>query len=354
VSRRRWRVLVLMHPALVPPEDADTHDERSAHAWKTEYDVLRTLRGLGHAVEPLGVQDELLPIRRAVSALRPHIVFNLLEEFQGLAELDQHVVSYLELLKVPYTGCNPRGLVLARDKALSKKLLAFHRIPAPGFAVFPRGRRIRPPRDLGFPLIVKSLTEEASLGIAQASIVDDAERLEERVRFIHDSVGSDAIVERFIDGRELYVGVLGHRRLRVLPTWELRFGNLPRGAVAIATARVKHDPDYQAKRGIYQQRAELTPAEAKRIARTTRRVARILHLDGYARVDYRLAPDGTLYFLEANPNPEIAEREEFASAAEAAGLRYPRLLETILRLGLARGTPAGSTGARPGPDPLHG
>lgn len=336
-KRRKLRVLVLMHPDYMPPTNVEAASEREAFDWKTEYDVLQALRKLGHEGQALGVSDELRPIRQAVEAFQPHVVFNLLEEFHGLASFDHHVVSYLALIRVPFTGSGARGLVLARDKALSKKVLAYHRIPAPAFAVFPRGQRVRMPRHLHFPLIVKSLTEEASLGISQASVVDDLERLTERVRFIHDSIGSDAIAEAFIEGRELYVGLLGNRRVQVLPVWELCFDNLPRGALAIATARVKHNPDYQEKRGVYTEQAELPDEIAERIQRTSRRIYRILELDGYARIDYRLADDGTLYFLEANPNPDIAEREDFASAAEAAGISYHALIDRILHLALARG-----------------
>jgi len=334
---KKLRVLVLMHPSLVPPDSIEGCTEKEIFQWKTEYDVVSTLRKLGHEVRPLGVQDELQPIRAAVQDWKPHIVFNLLEEFHGVSEFDQHVVSFLELLRVPYTGCNPRGMVLARGKALSKKLLFYHRIRVPGFAVVPRGRKARRPRALAYPAIVKSLTEEASLGISQASIVDSDEKLEERVRFIHDSVGTDAIVEQFIEGRELYVAVLGNQRLEVLPVWELVFENMPPGSAAIATARVKHNPEYQEKRGIYHQPAEALPPEVHaHIVKTTKRAVRILELDGYARFDYRLTPAGELYFLEANPNPDISEREEFAAAATAAGYPYPDLMQRIVSLGMAR------------------
>ena len=329
------RILVLMHPSLVPPEPGTSLDLRAAYELKTELDVVSTLRENGHEVRTLGVLDELLPIRRQVEAWKPHVVFNLLEELRGLREFDQHVVSYLEVLGVPYTGCGPRGLMLARDKALSKQIVGFHRIKAPRFFVVRRRRRVRRPAALGFPLIVKSLTEEASLGISQASIVDSDARLAERVAFIHDTIGSDAIAEQFIAGRELYVGVLGFERPLVLPPWELLFENLAPGAAAIATARVKHDPRYQEERGIFQREAQLAPELVRQLARITRRVYRVLALDGYARVDYRLAPDGTAYFLEANPNPDIAKSQEFASAAEARGLDYPVLLERIARQGMA-------------------
>ena len=335
---KKLRVLVLMHPSLLPPATLDGYAEKEIHTWKTEYDVVTTLRQLGHEARPLGLADELAPLRLTIADWKPHIVFNLLEEFHGLTEFDQHVVSYLELLQVCYTGSNPRGLVLARDKALSKKLLVYHRIRVPAFMVVPRGRKPRLSRDLSFPLIVKCLKEEASRGIAQASIVDSDEKLKERVDFIHGSIGSDAIVEQFIEGRELYVGVIGNRKLDVFPTWELVFENLPSGSVAIATARVKHNPEYQEKWGIYQQPAEDLPSSLlAHIVKTTKRIYRILQIDGYARIDYRLGPTGELYFLEANPNPEIAEREEFSSAAQAAGFSYQELLQKILQLGLTRG-----------------
>jgi D-alanine-D-alanine ligase len=334
---KRLRILVLMHPSLVPPDSLKGYNERDVYEWKTEYDVVSTLRKMGHEVRPLGVQYELQPIRDAVEEWKPHVVFNLLEEFHGISEFDSHVVGFLELLRVPYTGCNPRGLMLARGKALAKKLLHFHRIRVPAFAVVPRGRRGRRPRAMAFPLFVKSLTEEASRGIAQASIVESDAKLEERVRFIHEHVGSDAIVEQFIEGRELYVGVIGNHRLHVLPVWELVFENLPPGSAAIATARAKHDPDYQEKRGIFQQPAEKLPAHlAAHIERTSKRAFRTLELDGYARIDYRLTESGELFFLEANPNPDIATTNEFASAAEDAGIDYPNLLRKIINLALQR------------------
>ena len=336
-AHRPLRVLLLNHPALAAPDsDEGTTPEQQA-VWKTEYHVTTTLRRLGHEVLKLHVQDELQPIRAAVEDWKPHVVFNLLEEFAGLAVFDQHVVSYLELLGAPYTGCNPRGLMLARGKGLAKKLIGYHRIRTPGFLVFPRGRRVKRPKALAFPLIVKSLTEEASLGIAQASVVDSDEKLIERVGFVHEKLGTDALAESYIAGRELYVSVLGNERLTVLPIWELVFEKLPEGNVAIATARAKHDPKYQAKVGIADKPAEdLAPEQRQALVRVSRRIYRILELDGYARLDFRLAADGALYFLEANPNPEIARDEEFARAAEAAGLKYPELIQRLLSLALHR------------------
>jgi D-alanine-D-alanine ligase len=336
------RVLVLMHPELVPPDSLDGCSEKQINEWKTEYDVVSTLRAAGHDVRPLGVQDELKPIRDAAEEWKPQVVFNLLEQFHGETAYDQNVASYLELLRIPYTGCNPRGLMLARGKALSKKLLAYHRIPVPSFAVFPMRRKIRRPGRLRFPLIVKSISEDASRGIAQASLVDADDKLEERVAFVHEKIGTDAIAEQYIEGRELYVGVLGNDRLRVLPVWELEFGNMAEGSSRIATEKVKHDIVYQERRGIDHGPAKkLAPELRTRIQQLAKRICRTLELDGYSRVDFRLSDDGTPYFLEANPNPEIARIEEFAEAARHDGLKYADLLQRILALGISRARSAG-------------
>jgi D-alanine-D-alanine ligase len=307
------------------------------HRWKTEYGVVSTLKKIGHEVRPLGVQDELNPIRVAAEEWKPDVVFNLLEEFYSLSDFDSHVVSYLELLKLPYTGCNPRGLFLARSKAITKKIATSHRVRVPAFFVCARGRKPLRPKLLRFPLFVKSASEESSLGISQASLVDTDDKLAERVKFVHESVGTDAIVEEYIEGRELYVAAIGNERVRTLPVWELDFGKLAETGEPIATERVKHSLEYQKKHGIDARQAQnLEPDQVRALERTTRRVYRMLELDGYARVDYRLTAGGELYLLEANPNPEIAESEEFASAALAAGLNYRQLLQRIVSLAQAR------------------
>jgi D-alanine-D-alanine ligase len=336
---KRLRVLVLMHPDLVPPDSIKGYSEQESYVWKTEYDVVTTLRKAGHDVRPLGVQDELKPIRDAIEEWKPDAVFNLLEEFHGDTAYDQNVASYLELLRIPYTGCNPRGMMLARGKDLSKKLLSYHRIPAPNFAVFKKGHNVKRPAKLKMPLIVKSVSNDASVGIAQASVVDSDEKLTERVRLIHERIGTDAIAEEYIEGRELYVGVMGNQRLRVLPIWELRFDNLAKGQRPIATERVKHDPDYQEKRLIMQGPAEdLTPELRAAIIRSAKRICRILDLEGYARIDYRLSAEGVPYFLEANPNPEIAESQEFAQSALHDGTSYGDLLQQLIGLAIKRQT----------------
>ncbi len=330
---KRLRVLVLMHEDLVPPEQLNGHD-LSTVEWRTEYDVVSTLRKLGHEVYPLGVKSDLGVIHSAIVAWKPDIAFNLLEEFDGVAVYDQHVVSYLELLRLPYTGCNPRGLMLARDKALTKKVLSFHRVPYPEFMEVPQGRAVKRRQWLRFPLIVKSSTEEASLGISQASIVADDQKLRERVAFIHDSVGSAALIERYIDGREFYVGVIGNGYLNVLPVWELIMDKLPDDARRIATERVKWSRKYQTKYGITSRVAKNLPeGKIEEIQRLAKRVYRALGLSGYARIDMRMDLEGRLYVLEANPNPQIARAEDFADSAEKAGYQYKELLQEILNVG---------------------
>jgi D-alanine-D-alanine ligase len=330
------RTLVVVHSSLVPPETLAGHSDKEIAEWRTEYDVIGALRQAGHDVQPLGVLDSLTELRRALIDGRPDVVFNLLEEFNGIVTYDQHVVAFLELMRQPYTGCNPRGLLLARDKVLCKQLLAFHRIPTPQFAVFRRGERFRLPRKLRFPLFVKSATEDASIGIAQASVVDDAQKLRERVQFMHEQIGCDALVEEYIEGRELYVGMLGNERLSRLPVWEMEFGSLPESLPAIATRKVKWDRAYQKKYGITTRAArDLPPLVLARIDRLARRIYRALHLSGYARIDFRLRPDGSLYVLEANPNPNLERAEDFSASALSAGLDYGKLVDRIVRLGRA-------------------
>ena len=331
----KLRVLALIHRHLIPPDQVPEGTDLTAAPWRTEYDVISTLRTMGHEVQALGVHDDLGELRRAATEWKPHIAFNLLEGFDDIAIFDQNVVSHLELLKLPYTGCNPRGLLLARDKSLSKKLLAYHRIQVPEFEVFRIGRPVRRPKRLPFPLIVKSLTQEASIGISQASVVDSDEKLKERVQFIHDSFGTAAIAEQYVEGRELYVGIIGNQALQALPVWELFFTNMPPDAKRIATDRVKWSVKYQKKYGIDSGPAkELAEPLAAQIQHVCRRAYRALELSAYARIDVRLDDNGAFWVLEANPNPQIARGEDFAASAEKAGISYESLMQRILNLGM--------------------
>jgi D-alanine-D-alanine ligase len=332
---RKLRVLVLMHEDLVPPESLEGYSEKEIAEWATEFDVVRGLKELGHEVFQQGVGSDLGAIRNAFNETQAHIAFNLLVHFHGVAVYDQHVVSYMELLKKPYTGCNPRGLLLARDKALSKELMGLHRIRVPKSHVFPRGRKTRRPRKLEFPLLVKSVSEEASLGISQTSVVTNDQKLAERVEFMHETFNVDVIAEEYIDGRELYVGVLGNHRLQTLPVWELPLDQLPDGARRIATAKVKWDLDYQQKYEIETHRADIPKELELEIGKLAKRIHRVLGLSGYCRIDLRLAADGRVYVLEANPNPDLKVSEDFAESAKADGIAYPDLLQRILNLGMS-------------------
>src|SRR6201992_2004774 len=331
---KKLRTLVVVPASLVPPDNLEGHTEKEIEEWRTEYDVISTLRKSGHDVLCIGVLDSLTDLRTAIADWKPDIVFNLLEEFDGIVTYDQHVVAFLELMRQPYTGSNPRGLLLSRDKSLCKQLLAYHRIPTPHFMVFRKGVRINIPRRLRFPLFVKSTVDDASLGIAQASVVEDAAKLKERIEFVHTQVGSDALTEEFIEGRELYVGVMGNDRLTRLPVWEMVFGSMPESLPAIATRKVKWDKRYQAKYGITTRAAEdLPPAVLTTLDKLSRRIYRALGLSGYARMDFRVRPDGQVYVLEANANPNLEAAEDFAESARAAGVSYDELLEKIMALG---------------------
>ncbi|MGW8368484.1 MAG: D-alanine--D-alanine ligase family protein [Gammaproteobacteria bacterium] len=333
---KRYRILLMVHEALVPPDDVSGLSETEIDAFRTEYNVLASLENLGHEVRVLGIGDRLGELRKSIRDWQPHIVFNLLDEFSGIVSYDHYVVAYLELMRQPYTGCNPRGLMLSRDKVLTKQVLASHRIATPAFHLFPFGRRFREPKRLKFPLFVKSATEDASLGISQASLVEDMQSLRDRVEFIHEHVQSDALVEEFIDGRELYIGVLGNARLATFPVWEMNFGNLTKAQTRVATRKAKWDRKYQQRHGISTHQAgDLSPEQVTALHRLAKRICRALHMTGYARLDLRMRDDGKVFLLEANANPDLTYGEDFAESAAADGLSYEALIKRIVSLGLA-------------------
>ena len=331
----KLRVLLMVHKTLVPPENVDGLSEAEIDEFRTEYDVLQTLKRLKHDVRAVGIGDHLTELRETIDEWRPHVVFNLLDEFSGIISYDHYVVAYLELIRQRYTGCNPRGMMLSRDKVLTKRVLATHRVATPDFRLFPFGRRFRDPTRLTFPLFVKSATEDASLGIAQASLVLDMKSLRERVQFIHEQVESDALVEEYIEGRELYVGVLGNSRLTTLPAWEMDFGTLPDAQARIATRKVKWDRKYQARHGINTGKAQgLSDEQREQLSRLAKRTYRALYMSGFARMDFRLRSDGRIFLLEANANPNLSKGEDLAESAKAAGMSYTSLVERIVQLGL--------------------
>lgn len=332
---KRRRIVVAMHSGLMPPESSEGMTAAELHPVKQEYDVCVTLEELGHDVLRVGVDDELAPLRRALKEHQPHVVFNLLTHFHDVVVMDSAVVSWLELIKQPYTGCNPRGLLVASDKALSKKIMAYHRIPAPHFMTVPLGRPVgRIPKNLRFPLFVKSKSEHASVGISEASIVRDPEALADRVEYMHRTVGTGVICEEYIEGRELSIPVMGNRRIEVGPVWEVFMDDLRKGAPRIFTSRVKWDLEYQERIGLRSGPAELDDADQRRIARLAKRIYKALGLSGYARIDLRLDADGKAWILEANPNNDLSFGEDFAEGFSRRDYSYPKLLQRIVNLGL--------------------
>jgi D-alanine-D-alanine ligase len=325
----------MTHKTLVPPDDVSGLSETELDEFRTEHDVRSTLRRGGHDVRVVGVGDHLTELRDTIDEWRPHVVFNLLDEFSGIISYDHYVVAYLELIRQRYTGCNPRGMMLSRDKVLTKRVLATHRVATPAFRLFPFGRRFREPARFEFPLFVKSATEDASLGISQASLVEDMRSLRERVEFIHEQVQSDALVEEYVDGRELYVGVLGNTRLMTLPPWEMDFGTLSSAQTRIATRKVKWDRKYQAKHGIKTGKAqELSDEQRETLSRLAKRTYRALYMSGFARMDFRLRGDGRIFLLEANANPNLSKGEDLADSAKAVGMSYTALVNRIVQLGI--------------------
>lgn len=332
---RKKRVLLLVHPDLVPPDTLEGLDEKQITAWKTEYDVAFAIEHLGHETRIVGIAEELASIRRHLGNWKPHIVFNLLEEFRGQSIYVPYLLGYLELAGQAFTGCNPSALIVADNKPLMKKILRYHKIPSPDFAVFPRGKVVRPRQKLSYPMIVKSSADHGSVGVSQASVVYDEEALRERVAFVHQNLNSGAIAEEYIEGRELYIGILGNRRLDALPIWEMHFGSLTDNAPRIATEKIKWDLAYRDKIGLTTRAAKNLPdATRQSMIKMAKRAYRILGLNGYARMDFRLREDGKIFLLEPNPNPDLAHDEDFAESAHSVGIHYDDLIQRIITLGL--------------------
>jgi D-alanine-D-alanine ligase len=333
--KKKLKILALFDAIAPTTLDQDLSAELKTDDWKTEANVLAALAELGHTVEHLAIFDDLNLLQQKLDSFQPDIIFNLADQFKNNRAFDQNIVSFLEMHGATFTGCGSTGLTLCKHKAISKKILGYHRIRVPEFTVIPRGRRCTRPARLKFPILVKPLKEEASYGISQASFVETDEQFKERVQFIHTSHNCDVIAEEYTAGRELYVSVLGNHKLDVFPIRELVFKEVPPDEPKIATYRAKWDEEYRKKWGLQNQFADaLDPALAKDIVQTCKRIYRLLTIDGYARVDLRVTPANEIYFIEANPNPILAADEDFAQSALKAGVAYPQLIERIIRTGL--------------------
>ena len=336
--KKKLKVLALFDAIRPTGINEDLTAELKTDDWKTEAGVLAALRDLGHTVEHLALFDDLDLLRQKLQSFAPDLIFNLAYQFRNNRAFDQHIVSILAMYGVPFTGCGSTGLTLCKHKGISKKILSYHRIHTPAFVIIARGRRIARPRQLRFPILVKPLKEEASLGISQASFVENDEQFKERVQFIHEKYDNDVIAEEYIDGRELYVSILGNHRLQVYPVRELVFREVPPDEPKIATYKAKWDEDYRKRWGLQNQFAEgLEPALVRHIESVCKRIYHLLTIDGYARLDLRLTAANELYFIEANPNPILAADEDFALSAMKTGLSYPQLIERIVRQGLTTG-----------------
>ena len=331
---KKLKVLVLCD-AIEPTPPDHSLDEYLAGDRETEADVLGAFSKLGHVTDHLVIFDSLEPLRQKLDSFQPDIVFNLADQFRNNRAFDQNIVSFLEMHGIPFTGCGSSGLTLCKHKAISKKILGYHRIHVPEFIVIPRGRRGVRPKRLKFPILIKPLKEEASYGISQASFVETDEQFRERVQFVHEKFDNDAIAEEYIEGRELYVSLLGNQRLQAFPIRELVFKEVPPDEPKIATYKAKWDEDYRERWGLQNEFAEgLDPALVRVIQQTCKRIYHLLTVDGYARIDLRLTARNEIYFIEANPNPVLAAVEDFAQSAEKAGIEYPQLMERIVRAGL--------------------
>jgi D-alanine-D-alanine ligase len=333
--KKKLKVLALFDAIRPTTVDQDLSDELKTEDWKTEANVLEALQQLGWAAEHLAIFDDTDLIRQKFQSFQPELIFNLADQFKNNRAFDQNIVSFLELHDVPFTGCGSTGLTLCKHKGISKKILGYHRIRVPDFAVIPRGKRVVRPKRLAFPILVKPLKEEASLGIAQASFVENDDQFKERVAFIHEKYDNDVIAEEYIEGRELYVSVLGNHRLQVFPLRELVFKEVPPDEPKIATYKAKWDEEYRKRWGIQNEFAcELDPALVRRIEQACKKIYRLLAIDGYGRLDLRLTADNQIVFIEANPNPVLARDEDFAQSALQADLVYPQLIERIAQLGM--------------------
>jgi D-alanine-D-alanine ligase len=329
--KKKLKVLALFDAVRPTTIDQDLSKEMKTEDWKTEANVLAALGTLGHPTEHLAIFDNLDLLRQKMESFEPDVIFNLADQFKNNRGFDQNIASLLEMQGVPFTGCGATGLVLCKHKGISKKILGYHHIHVPTFVVIPRGQRIARLKRPRFPLLVKPVKEEASYGISQASFIENDDQFRERVAFIHEKHDADAIAEEYIEGRELYVALMGNLRPRVFPIRELIFREVPPNEPRIATYRAKWDEEYRKRWGLQNQFAELDPALVAQIEQTCKRIYSLLTIEGYARIDLRLTAANEVYFIEANPNPILAEDEDFAQSASKAGLAYPQLIDRIIR-----------------------
>jgi D-alanine-D-alanine ligase len=299
----------------------------------TEADVFECLLRLGHSVETLPVYDNVTHIVDKLKACAPDVVFNLSESFYHDRSHEPNIPALLELMNVRYTGSGPDGLLLCKKKALAKKVLAYHHVRLPNFVVSHRLSPLRTLKRFRYPAFVKPAAEEASDGISKASFARDEREALDRAQFIHQKFNCDALIEEYIEGRELYISVLGNRRLTVFPPREVFFANVPDDVPKFATFHAKWNEGYRQRWGITNGPAgELPPNIEKELRTLARSAYRCLNIRGFGRLDVRLTPAGEIFVLEANPNPALGQDEDFAQSAAAVGMNYDALIQAILDL----------------------
>jgi D-alanine-D-alanine ligase len=333
---KKLNITVLIDEVEIPANDPDllaAPEEAS-----TEYHVTGALRALGHNISVLGAAKNIEEMAAELKRQEPDLVFNLTEHLEGDRRFDKNIAALLEMSEIPFTGAGSTGLLLSRDKRLCKQLLGLYKIRVPKFVSFPLSKTIRPPKKLLFPLVVKPAFEDSSEGISNASIVESKDALKERVKFVHEKWQQAAIAEEYIEGRELYVSILGNKKLCVLPIRECHFDPKENDGPCLATYRVKWNEEYRKKWNIKFGLAKLETPVVKKIERICKKVYRVLQLRDYGRIDLRLTADNKICILEANSNPDLAYGEEVAEAAEKAGVSYENLIKRILNTALKRYT----------------
>ena len=331
---RKLKITVLVDAATVPGDDPQFESRQDKS--QTEYDVIEALRCIGYDVSVVGAINDIGALVQELTEHKADLVFNLTEEFNGDRRLDHGIAGLLELLRLPYTGSGPEALLLCRDKRLCKELLNLHKVRVPGFLSVTAGKPVYVPKNTHWPMVVKPAFEDSSEGISNASVVRDADALTARAKFIHERWGQAAIAEEYIEGRELYVTVVGNKQLIVLPIRECSFDSAGEGGPLMATYRVKWNAQFRDKWNIRFGFAELDEKTFEDVSRTCRKVYRALHLRDYGRIDLRLTSGNKIVVLEANPNPDLARGEDAAEAAEKAGIAYSEFIERIVRNALHR------------------
>lgn len=335
----KLKILLLIDITAPPPPNHDYKEWFAAEDWTHEARLLRVLKELGHDASLFGLYDNIDELLETLKKDPPDLIFNQCEAIHKDRRFEPHVASLLEMLGIPFTGAGSEAIQLCKNKALTKKILAYHGIRIPAFMVSEQLKPLKSIKDIPFPVFVKPLALEGSEGIALSSFAENEKDALDRVAQIQSKYECDVIIEEFVQGKELYVGVLGNRQLTVLPTRELYFGDAQDvDEPTFATFKVKWDDVYRAKRKIMNRMARGVSDEVTtQLESRSKEIYRILKIQGLGRMDFRLTPSNELVFLEANPNPSIVRDDDFSLAAEKHGLSYAELIERIIALGVERG-----------------